>query len=783
MPDLTYPGVYIQEKPGAPAPIAGVATSTLGLLGFTKKGPINDPVLVTGFKEFERKFGGFISESILPTTLHAFFKNGGSLARIVRVVGAGATSAVAYISDTVADEDSGLDGDDATLIFSWTLASTPVEPGSLTLEFWVRPAAVSGEAGATAGANPRTGTAAAISDGIQPGTFVATDGTETFTDNSDGTLTGDLTGTGTIDYLTGDFSLTYNTAPVSPTTIDYQPLNFGSVTDDGAGALTAAGITGTVDYDTGDVSVTLTQAPAANYPSSGSTSATQDVLADYGAVIWQLDLDWPGAAGNDFRVVLFGSSGFEDDANATYTKWSINLEELNDEGEWEIVEQYAEMEFSDSTDPDFFPLVVNDENAGSQTITVVDVGNTGVPADLSGVQQSAEGIGSGNNTDTQFTGTLAGGSCHETTLTITVDALTVTDDGEGNLIGDVDATGVNTIDYDTGAFDVTFSSAPSTGVDNILATYFTQGDEAVTDQFAGGSDGAAVTSSETISAALEADDEGLYAFNKTDDLLLLTIPDFAGDEIVDGALVDYCVQRMDRFAILATPEGQDFNQAVNYKKRTLNKNNVSYAAIYHPWITILDPVTEKALNVPPVGHVAGVYARTDTQKNVGKAPAGAQDGALRFAIGLETEYTQAQVGQLNINRVNALVNWPQVGTFAVWGARTLEVGGEFGYIQARRLFMFLEKSIFNATHIYVFENNGSALWARIRLQLTGFLFRLFSQGYFAGDTPEQAFFVIVDATNNPQESIDAGILNVDVGVAPNKPAEFIVFTFQQKLPG
>ena len=85
----TYPGVYIQEKPGAPSPIAGVATSTLALIGFTEKGPIDDPVLVTGFKDFERRFGGFISESILPTTLHAFFKNGGSLARIVRVVGAG----------------------------------------------------------------------------------------------------------------------------------------------------------------------------------------------------------------------------------------------------------------------------------------------------------------------------------------------------------------------------------------------------------------------------------------------------------------------------------------------------------------------------------------------------------------------------------------------------------------------------------------------------------------------------------------------------------------------
>jgi hypothetical protein len=551
--------------------------------------------------------------------------------------------------------------------------------------------------------------------------------------------------------------------------------------DDGAGLITGTKIvSGTIDYDTGEIAITYTVAPSA-VELAAPGGQTQDLLFSYSEVLWQIDLKWPGLSGNNYRLQVFGASGFEIDATASYSKWSLNLLELNEDGDYTIVEQYAEMEFDDSSDPDFFPLVVNDANGGSPTITVVDVGNTGVPAVMNGVSTPAEVIGTGDTSLINFTGTLAGASCAETTLSITVDALTVIDDGEGNLEGDVDPTGLNTIDYDTGVFDVTFSSAPSAS--NILADYYTQGDEAFNDDFTGGLDGAAVSSSETISASLEADDEGLYAFNKTDDLLLLTIPDFAGDEIIDGALIDYCAQRMDRFAVLATPEGQTFNQAINYKKRTLNKNTTSYGAIYHPWITILDPVTEKALNIPPVGHVAGVYARTDNAKNVGKAPAGAQDGALRFAIGLETEYTQAQVGQMNINRVNALVNWPQVGTFAVWGARTLEVGGEFGYIQARRLFMFLEKSIFNATHIYVFENNGSALWARIRLQLTGFLFRLFSQGYFAGDTPEAAFFVIVDSTNNPQESIDAGILNVDIGVAPNKPAEFIVFSFQQKLPG
>lgn len=687
MSDFTYPGVYIQEKPGAPSPLSGVSASTLALVGFTEKGPINDPVLVTGFKDFERRFGGFISESIIPTTLHAFFKNGGALARIVRVVGAGAASAVAYISEPVTAEVIGT-GDTSETNFTGTLATSPVEPG----------------------------------------TFTAADAVETFSDNGDGTLTGDDGGSGTIDYDTGEFDVTFHAAP-----------------------------------------------------------AAASITAGYSTVLWKVQMSWPGAAGNSYRLNLYGAPGFEVDATATFTRWSLDILEQNEEGNYVVVEQYAEMDFTDPTAADFFPLVVNDDNGGSLNVTVIDVGNTGVPSSLAGTAVTAETLGTGDGTTTNFTGTLASASCAETTLTITtVDtgdgALTVTDDGEGNLVGDVAATGNNTIDYDTGAFDVTFSAAVKS-LSDVDADYYSQPDVSVSGDFAGGLDGSAVSTSETISASLEADNEGLYALNKTDDLLLVGVPDFAGDEITDGALVDYCEARMDRFAILATPEGLNMNQAINYKKRTLNKNNSSYAALYHPWVTVLDPVTEKAVNIPPIGHVAGVYARTDSTKNVGKAPAGAVDGALRFCIGLEAEYTRAQVGQLNTSRVNAIVNWPAVGTYAVWGARTLQVNGEFGYIQARRLFQFLEKSIYNSTHIYVFETNGSALWTRIRLQLTGFLFRLFTLGYFAGNSPEEAFFVVVDATNNPQSSVDSGILSVDIGVAPNKPAEFLVFSFQTKIPG
>jgi phage tail sheath protein FI len=812
MPELTYPGVYIQEKPGAPSPIAGVSTSILALIGWTQKGPVNDPVLVTGFKEFERRFGGFTADGLVPTTLHSFFKNGGTLARIVRVAAADATAAKAYIVDAVSAEDTGENFNNTLTSFSFDLAQTPVEPGSFSHSHYFIDSTVTAATAVTTapngtiaiwkttGAGVGEGTFAPITltglTGIKPGSvtinWTSSTVAKSMTDNGAGGFTGDGTpGSSTINYLTGAVVLnTTGAVPdlASTITITYKKVDEASdCVDDGEGNLSGTNIAAgsTIDYATGAVVLNYTKAPSSNYPSGASAATSSaDLTVSYSKVLWEVELRWPGAAGNSYSLNIVGTPGNEDDDNATFTRWTLQLLE-----DGVVVEQYEALDFLDSTSSSFLPTVVNDDRAGSKTIRVVDVGNTGVPASMAGVEYTSEVVTPSpaiDGTETAFTFTVAAGSIHPTTLTISfVDGTTktVTDDGSGVLVGAVSGSASSTVDYDTGEIVVTFNGAPD-AASSITVSYFSQAGELVhTELFAGGSDGSAVTSSDIIGASLEADMEGLYALNKTDDLLLVATPDFAGNEVVDQSVLDYCTARMDRFAILTTPEGTAYDEAVTYKRRTLNRNSTSYGAIYWPWIQILDPVTDTAINVPPIGHVAGVYARTDSARNVGKAPAGAQDGALRFLLGLEQSATKAQVGVLNQGHVNALVDWPQVGSPAVWGARTIEVNGEYKYIQARRLMMFLEKSIYNATHVYVFENNGSALWARIRLQLNSFLFNLFQQGYFAGDTPEDAYFVIVDGTNNPQTSIDAGELYVDVGIAPNKPAEFIVFRFQQKLPG
>jgi phage tail sheath protein FI len=262
------------------------------------------------------------------------------------------------------------------------------------------------------------------------------------------------------------------------------------------------------------------------------------------------------------------------------------------------------------------------------------------------------------------------------------------------------------------------------------------------------------------------------------------VPDFAGDTTVTGDLLDYAQDRVnspsggDRFIILTVPKGSSATDAVDWFRTKLGRFS-DYAALYWPWVNISDPLANgRKLTMPVLGHIAGIYARTDVNRNVGKAPGGTVDGALSFLTGLEIVPTQGERDVVYTNKINPLISSPQTG-LAVWGVRTISIQSQWRYINARRLFMFLEKSIFNSTFWIVFENNGPGLWARIQAQITGFLLGLFNDGYFAGVTPDQAFFVTVDDTNNTPATIDAGQVIIDIGVAPNKPAEFVRFRFAQ----
>jgi phage tail sheath protein FI len=214
----------------------------------------------------------------------------------------------------------------------------------------------------------------------------------------------------------------------------------------------------------------------------------------------------------------------------------------------------------------------------------------------------------------------------------------------------------------------------------------------------------------------------------------------------------------------------------------LTGSNAVNSAIFFPWVRAPDPLAQGALvDFPPCGFVAGVFARTDSNRGVWKAPAGSE-ASLNGAVGLAITMSDAENGQLNPLGINCLRTLPVYGN-VVWGSRTLngenDRGSEWKYIPVRRMALFLEESLYRGTQWVVFEPNDEPLWAQIRLNIGAFLQGLFRQGAFQGQTAKEAYFVKCDRETTTQADINLGIVNIFVGFAPLKPAEFVVIKIQQ----
>ena len=197
---------------------------------------------------------------------------------------------------------------------------------------------------------------------------------------------------------------------------------------------------------------------------------------------------------------------------------------------------------------------------------------------------------------------------------------------------------------------------------------------------------------------------------------------------------------------------------------------------------MLDPtgVSAEPIAVPPSGFVAGIYAKTDAQRGVWKAPAGTS-AAVAGSTGLTVNYTDVEQGTLNPDpyNINLIRQFPAAGR-VVWGARTITNDAGWRYVPVRRTAIFLRVSIYNGIQWAVFEPNDEPLWSQLRLNIRSFMMGLFRRGAFQGATPSQAFFVKCDGETTTQDDIDQGIVNVLVGFAPLKPAEFVVVKISQK---
>ena len=226
-----------------------------------------------------------------------------------------------------------------------------------------------------------------------------------------------------------------------------------------------------------------------------------------------------------------------------------------------------------------------------------------------------------------------------------------------------------------------------------------------------------------------------------------------------------------RIAVIDPPEAQKIADVRKLKAKLDSK----YAALYYPWVRIFDPITRQAINLPPSGFVAGIYARNDSERAVYKAPA---NEVVRGAIGFETLINTAQQEVLNPEGINCFRFFEGRG-YRLWGARTISSDPEWKYVNLRRYFAYLERSIDKGTQWAVFEPNGEALWANVRATIRDFLINEWANGALLGDKPEKAFFVRCDRSTMTQNDLDNGRLVCLIGVAPLKPAEFVIFRIGQ----
>ncbi|HEX2090773.1 MAG TPA: phage tail sheath C-terminal domain-containing protein [Longimicrobiaceae bacterium] len=708
---VSYPGVYLQEIPSGVHTITGVATSITAFVGRTPRGPVDEPIRINSFADFQRTFGGLSPRSSVSYAVRDFFQNGGSTAVVVRVVGTGAARARLNLA---ANQNSDVALSAALTVARLALSASRVKDATANDVATAAERAARGYV-----AEPAKSAAAAVAKAVR------------------------------------DLVPASGNPPAPP-------------------ALAKAAVDEVADAVEKGLSRHDEQMPDG---AADVLKAIEDTLnkavetaSDETKTPAQVAADAMAAAGTSepAKQVAQAAQEYVERRNATPTVDGV-LDALFDQVPTTLQGDLT------GAQPKTVPLQLEARSPGSWGNSLT------VAADREGITpQVASSIHFEN------------GPVNPTDLFNLTVRLSTPD---GQVVAER-YTNVS-LREDAGAYRL----------EKVL-----EGQSALVHYVSGDANAVSVAVAQRVngsagdgldSAPLDADDYlnheatkgGLYALNKTDLFNLLCIPPDPRD---DGAPADtplevyqhaakYC---QDRRAMLILDPPVAWNR--NYETSMLDRidpgeyysfaDEGRNAAVYFPRVVQPDPALGgHQRSFPASGAVAGVIARTDVTRGVWKAPAGLNAGISGIS-GLELKLTDAENGVLNPKGINCLRSFPVLGNL-VWGARTLrgadQLADDYKYLPVRRLVLYIEESLYRGTQWAVFEPNDEPLWSQIRLNIGAFMAELFRQGAFQGSSPKDAYFVRCDSTTTTQNDINQGKVNVLVGFAPLKPAEFVIISIQQ----
>ena len=758
---LSYPGVYIEEIPSGVHTITGVSTSITAFIGYTSRGTVDDPVHIFSFADFERAFGGLDGASPLSYCVNHFFQNGGTEAYVVRVAQSAAAATVslrnaAAVVLDIAAASAGTWGNSLQIDVEYD-TSNPSSLFNLQVTEYIErngkmvPGRVEIFRNLTLNSFDSNYAVATVNAQSQLVMLTRAAGL-VFAGN--GKSTSDVLTLPDVTAMPAGYRLRYSingdgpfeiviaapTPPAGPALAQALTAIVGDI----ATAITAKSPPGVTGAIVGGNRLEFTAVTDPGHPPERSSIHFVDASTNSVTARLKLGLAGGGAeadAAATFRPLPTGTTGHVVLPVVFAATGAFTMDVMKGAAAVPLVAGIAVPVWGAPTTrpvPASLDEVVADINAALTDLVPTQPFLAGATAQRIGNTIRVLPGPADPNISFRFT-------VGPTATSFGLDAATARNIGH---------------------------YAPGVGVTALAQV-----------QGAVGNNGVPPGISElTGNEALKS---GIYALEKVDLFNLLVMPDAttnAGMMSVLTEAIAYCTRRR-AFMIIDAPETVgNFAQAQTWMGATASPLRSRNSAIYFPRLRAPDPMKNGIVaTFAAAGALAGLYARTDAERGVWKAPAGTTANIVG-ATGLSYTLTDKENGTLNLLALNALRTFPVLGTIG-WGARTGRgadaLSDEYKYIPVRRLALFLEESLYRGTQWAVFEPNDEPLWSQIRLNLGAFMHTLFTQGAFQGRTPRDAYFVKCDKETTTQNDIDLGRVNIVVGFAPLKPAEFVIIQIQQ----